>query len=79
MLHRVDDFDALSFSPPISVQRETLNDFAAFTQLISVESVSAANLEQVVTDYNSAFVRVTVRVYLNAKQLSSADWIRARY
>ena len=75
----LDDFDGASFSPPISADRETLNDFAAFTQQITVENVSAANFEQVVYDHYSFFVRVTVKVFLNSREITSANWIRARY
>ena len=74
----LDDFDGASFSPPICAVREVLNDFAAFTQQITVENVSAANFEQVVDDHDSSFVRVTVKVFLNSREISSASWIRAR-
>ena len=75
----LDDFDGANFSPPISTNREVLNNFAAFSQQITVENVSAANFEQVVGDHSSNFVRVTVRVLLNSQELSSASWIRAAY
>ncbi len=74
----LDDFDDAAFSPPISADREVLNDFAAFSQQITVENVSAANFEQVVSDHSSFFVRVTVKVLLNSREISSASWIRAR-
>ena len=75
----LDDFDSANFSPPISADREILNDFAAFSQQITVENVNAANFEQVVSDHSSHFVRVTVRVLLNSREISSGSWIRARY
>ena len=75
----LDDFSGAGFSPPISADRQVLNDFAAFTQQITVENVSGADFEQVVGDHLSPFVRVTVRVVLNSKEISSASWIRARY
>lgn len=75
----LDDFDGANFSPPISTDREVLNNFAAFSQQITVENVSAANFEQVVSDHDSNFVRVTVRVFLNSMEVSSASWIRAAY
>jgi prepilin-type N-terminal cleavage/methylation domain-containing protein len=71
----LDDLDDVSFSPPISADRKVLDDFAAFSQQITVENVSDANFEQVVVDSN--FVRVTVKVFLNSKQISSASWLRA--
>jgi len=74
----LDDFDNASFSPPISADREALFDFAAFSQQITVENVNAANFEQVVSNHSSFFVRVTVKVFLNSREISSASWIRAR-
>ena len=74
----MDDFDGASFSPPINADRTILNDYAAYTQQVTVENVSAGNFEQVV-GYTSFFVRVTVTVFLNSKQVSSADWVRAWY
>lgn len=74
----LDDFDGASFSPPISADREVLNDFAAFSQQVTVENVSKSNFENVVPDHSSDFVRVTVKVFLNSREISSASWIRAR-
>ena len=74
----LDDFDGASFSPPINANRETLNDFTAFSQQISVENVNPANFEQIVTDHSSYFVRVTVKVFMNFKEISSTSWIRTR-
>ena len=75
----LDDFDGASFSPPIDADRNTLNDFAAFSQQITVENVDASDFEQVVSDHGSYFVRVTVKVFLNSKEISSARWLRALY
>jgi type II secretory pathway pseudopilin PulG len=75
----LDDFDGASFSPPISAGRASLADFAAFTQQVTVQNVSASNFGLVVADCSSAFVRVTVRVLHNSAEISSASWIRARY
>jgi len=74
-----DDFDGTSFSPPINANRLPLNDLAAYSQQITVENVNTSNFEQVVADTTSPFVRVTVRVYLNSKEISSTSWLRARY
>ena len=73
----LDDFDGASFSPPISSDRDILNDFAAFSQQVTVENVNAADFEQVVSDHSSFFVRVTVKVSLNSEEVSSTSWIRA--
>jgi len=75
----LDDFDGATFSPPISAGKVVLSDFASFSQQVTVENVSASNFEQVVGDHGSAFVRMTVTVLLNSREISSASWIRARY
>ncbi len=72
-------FDGASFSPPKGADGEDLNDFAAFSQEITVENVSAANFEEVVSDHSSFFVRITVKVFLNSREISSTSWIRAQY
>jgi prepilin-type N-terminal cleavage/methylation domain-containing protein len=75
----LDDFNGATFSPPISAERTTLNEFPAYSQQITVQNVNASNFEQVVANHSSNFVRVTVHVYLNSSQISSASWLRARY
>ncbi len=75
----LDDFDGASFSPPISAGRVSLADFAAFTQQVTVQNVSASDFGVVVADRGSAFVRVTAKVLHNSAEISSASWIRARY
>lgn len=75
----LDDFDGASFSPPINADRNVLNNFSAYSQQITVENVSASNFEQVVSDHGSSFVRVTVKVLLNSKEICSTSWLRARY
>jgi len=75
----LDDFDGVSFSPPIDALRNILNDFAAFSQHVNVENINPGNFEQVVADHSTSFVRVTVTVLLNTKEISSMSWVRARY
>jgi len=75
----VDDFDNLAFSPPIAADRTVLSDFAAFSQQVIVQNVSASNFDTVVGDGLSDFFRITVTVSLNGNQLSSTSWIRARF
>jgi prepilin-type N-terminal cleavage/methylation domain-containing protein len=74
-LKNLEHFDSVVFSPPISANGESLGNFSAFSEQIIVENVSDANFEQVVADSN--FVRVTVKVFLNSKEISSASWLRA--
>jgi len=74
-------FDDKSFSPPQNANGDVLNDLAAFSQQITVENVSDSDFEQVVPDYdpNSHFVRITVKVFLNSREISSVRWLRALY
>ena len=71
--------DGANYSPPVNVNGEVLNDFAAFSQQVTVENVSDTDFSLVVDDYTSSFVRITVRVLLNSREVSSAGWIRAQY
>ncbi len=71
--------DGQSYSPPIDADGQVLNNFVAWSQLVIVENVSKSNFEQVVTDGSSDFIRITVRVFLNSQEISSASWIRAKY
>jgi len=75
----LDDFNGATFSPPISAERTVLNEFSAYSQQITVQNVSASDFELVVANHSSNFVRVTVQIYLNSRQISSASWLRARY
>ena len=76
--HSLEHFDGVSFSPPINVDGDDLNEFAAFSEQITVENVSQNNFEQVV-GYDSGFIRVSAKVFLNSREISSASLIRARY
>jgi prepilin-type N-terminal cleavage/methylation domain-containing protein len=71
-------FDGISYCPPKGANGEDLSDFGAFTQQITVENVSDSDFEDVLPDNSSNFVRITVRVLLNSKEISSSRWIRAR-
>ncbi len=73
------DFDNKSFSPPIDARRNTLGDFSSFRQQITVQQVNPSNFEQVITDNDPKFIRVTVKIYLHSTEICSASWLRARY
>ncbi len=75
----LDDFDNVTFSPPIDATAATLSGFAAFSQQVTVQNVNASNFGQTVADHGSDFVKVTVSVSLNSREISSASWIRALY
>jgi prepilin-type N-terminal cleavage/methylation domain-containing protein len=78
-LYTLEHFDGVSFSPPINADGNDLNNFAAFIEQITVENVDGANFENTVVDHSSNFVRVTVRIFLNSREISSTSWIRAQY
>ena len=74
----LDDFDGLSFCPPIDIDRSQISDLSEYTQQITVNNVSLADLETVAADHSTDMVRVSVSVSLNGTEITSASWIRAR-
>jgi prepilin-type N-terminal cleavage/methylation domain-containing protein len=75
----LDDFHGAVFSPPISADRNPLTDLGAYSQQITVENVSKTDFELVVPNLSSEFVRVSVKVFLNTREISSASWLRSQY
>ena len=74
----VDDFQNRTFNPPITSDWQVLNEFSAYTQEVTVVRVHESNLEQVVYDNNAPFIRITVCIKINGREISSVSWIRAR-
>ncbi len=77
----LDDFDGAIFSPPVDALRLPLADFAAYSQQVTVQKVDPSNFEQVlaIADPRNDFVRVTVSVSYNGREICSISWIRARF
>jgi prepilin-type N-terminal cleavage/methylation domain-containing protein len=76
----VDDFDDLTFCPPIDPNRAVLQEFPEFAQKVTVVKIDCRNFSRVVPDNDpNEFVRITVDVLKNNRQISSANWVRARY
>ena len=77
----LDDFDGRTFSPPVDARRQQLTDFAAYSQQVTVQKVDPSNFEQVlpIADPRNDFVRVTVSVSYNNREICSISWIRARF
>jgi type II secretory pathway pseudopilin PulG len=73
------NYDNRNYCPPIDAKGDVLNDFATFTQKITVENVSNTDFTQVVADNSSHFIRVTVKIYQGTKEISSTSWLRAQY
>ena len=74
----LDDFASAVFSPPIDIARQSLTNFLEFSQQVTVENVSNTNLQTIVDNHSSDFVRITTRILINGNEISSASWIRAR-
>lgn len=79
----IDDFDGsgdgITFNPPISSTRSTLTDFGSYSQQVTVKNVNPSNFQQDISDHGSDFVRITVKITYNSKEICSDSWIRARY
>jgi len=80
----VDDFNGATYSPPVASNRAVLNDLAGFGQHIVVQKLDSSNFAQTCLDSSilasaNRFVRVTVTILQNGRQIISASWIRARY
>lgn len=75
----IDDFDNAVFNPPITADKQTLNDFGAYTQQVIVQNINTSNFDQVVADHSTNYVRVSVTILLNGKEVTTSRWIRARY
>ena len=73
----LDDFDGKTFSPPVDMAGNSLSDFSAFSQVVTVVNVSPSNFANTVADHGSSFVKVTVGIQLNNRAISSSSWIRA--
>ncbi len=66
---------ASPYSPPVDVNGNALAQFAAFSQQVTVQAVSGADLTT--PQAGSDFLRVTVSVMLSGSPINSATWIRS--
>jgi len=71
------NFDEIVYSPPKDARGNDLSGFDSYSQTITVENVSGSNFENVVTDFSSDFVRVSVEVRKNSRLICSTSWLRA--
>ncbi|MBW8017226.1 MAG: prepilin-type N-terminal cleavage/methylation domain-containing protein [Planctomycetes bacterium] len=74
----LDDFDGVTFNPPVDVNGNVLSDFSEYSQVVIVENLDPGDFTNVVADHGSAIVRVSVSVEMNGKEISSTNWIRAQ-
>jgi hypothetical protein len=66
---------ASPYSPPIDVNGNALTQFTVFSQQVTVQAVSPADLTT--PQAGSDFSRVTVSVLLNGSPINLATWIRS--
>lgn len=66
---------ASPYSPPVDVNGNALAQFPSFSQQVTVQAVSPADL--ITPQGGSDFSRVTVSVLLNGSPINSATWIRS--
>ena len=74
----IDDFNSVTFNPPIASDRSTLTAFNNFSQQITIENVSASNYETTVGNHLSDFYRITVTILQGSEEINSVSWIRAK-
>lgn len=74
----VDDFDGLTFNPPVDLTGSVLSGLDFYTQQITVENVSHTNLQTVVADHSTDYVRVSVVVLFKGSEIASTSWLRCR-
>jgi type II secretory pathway pseudopilin PulG len=75
----IDDWNNRSYCPPIDVSRTEMPEFDAFTQQITVQNVTTANLTQTATNHSTDLYRVTVTISKAGVPISTSSWIRAKY
>lgn len=79
----VDDFDGFNsttLGAPIDALGNPLSDLAAFSQVVTVAKVNPSDFNHIEADsFDTPFIRVTVQVALNGREICSASWIRANY
>jgi prepilin-type N-terminal cleavage/methylation domain-containing protein len=74
----VDDFDGRSFNPPVDLTGSELSGLEYYTQQITVENVSHTNIQTVVADHSTDYVRVSVVVLFKGDEVASTSWLRCR-
>jgi hypothetical protein len=75
----IDDFNGKSFNPPVDVERVQMPEFAAYTQQVTVQNVTPADLTVTAANHTTDLYRVTVAITKAGRTIASASWIRAKY
>jgi type II secretory pathway pseudopilin PulG len=71
-------YDGQAYNPPRDADNNVMAEFAAYTQTIDVDFVTAANLAAV-SGTATDFRRITVTISKNGQTITSTSWIRAQY
>jgi len=77
-----DDFDALTFTPPINAQRQTLSggEWAGWTQAVTVQNVDPNYLAgQAVPDGSTDMIRVNVTIRRGNQVMHQMSWVVAAF
>lgn len=70
----IDDLDGAVFNPPIDALRLTLNDFAAWEQRVTVQSVDPDRITVAVPNGTSPAARITVTINRNGQRVCDISW-----
>jgi hypothetical protein len=70
----INDLDALTISPPIDSQRNTISTLSGWSQSIVVHSVDQNHLSSDVPDGSSPAVRVTVTIAHDGAPVTTLTW-----
>jgi prepilin-type N-terminal cleavage/methylation domain-containing protein len=75
----IDDFNGQSFNPPVDAERTQMPEFVAYTQQVTVQNVTPADLTVTAANHSTDLYRVTVAITKAGRTIASASWIRAKY
>jgi hypothetical protein len=71
----LDDFDSLSFSPPIDARRARLHQFPEWEQRVRVQNVDPDRLTLVVPNGTTPTARVTIAVHRNGREVCAISFL----
>ena len=72
----IDLIPGVHITPPKDMEDNDLNDFAAFTQVVTVLPVSETDFNSL-AGTNSDFKKITVEIRKNGQIITEASWLRA--
>lgn len=72
-------FDGDVNSPPIGSDNTPVTELSEYTQQITADYLDPNDFSQVLTSGTSDFIRITVTVSKNGKDITQTSWVRARH